>query len=282
MSWIVWAVASVVTFALSNIYQRKHMKNTGSDAYATTVFFQFGCALLFAVLAIAQGVEITVPWRFVPNLLLLSAAYGLGMLFIFKALKSLDTADANVIFSLRAPVTMLGGMLILGEVMSLREIVGGVLFLIAVYIAQVSGKRHSVAHGFVPALMSAFCFGVAMINDAYLLNNWDIPLAGYNVVAFGLPGIFLLLSRPKCAGNIKKIIRDAPVMLAVVLLYALAAFCFGSALRAGAQISVLGPFSQASVVLTALLGAWLLGERRRLSYKLTAAGVVIFAASLIS
>ncbi len=285
VSWIAWAIVSVATLAVSNVYQRKFMKDGSADPYATALFFQFGGGVVFILWLLFSWHWGPVPSSLWANWILMGAGYGLGTLFIFKSLQLLDSGDATVLFSLRAVVSMILAALFLSEHVNGLYIVGAALIVTAVYLVSAYGKKIRMGQGAAYAIFSALCYGVAIVNDAYILKRYSIPLNQFLVFGFTIPGIFLLLYKPKKLNELLGLVRNwskAKVMVVVVLLYSISAFAFYSALRAGADASRLAPFNQSTVVITVLLAMWLLKERERVAIKLLAALLAGLGAYLLT
>jgi len=131
------------------------------------------------------------------------------------------------------------------------------------------------------ALAVAACYGAAVVNDVGIINRYD-PVSYVSVMSL-LPGIIIILAFPKRLKKIKKFLQPKPFqhILLYSFFYALGAVTFYSALSSGTTVPQLSPMSRASIIVTVILGAIFLGERKDLGRKIVSAILVSIGVILL-
>jgi bacterial/archaeal transporter family protein len=283
MNWLIYALISVVSLSVSNVLQRVLMKDDKSDAYAYSVVTQFFCAAITGLFAVWKGFTLPPITQLPLNFLLMAALYGLGTVFIFKALKMIEASEVTIITTTRSIVTIISALIVLHETFNLSKIIGTTLILGAVFfISKTKSTNLKFNKGVLWAFAMALCYGLAVTNDTFILRHMTNVYA-YTSISFLLPGLFLLIINP---GTVKKLgflsqTRVLRNMFLMTLLYSTAAIAFFSALGAGANASQIGPINQSSVILTVLLAAIFLKERDVLWKKLLSTLLVFFGVILL-
>lgn len=134
-------------------------------------------------------------------------------------------------------------------------------------------KRRSVRFnkGTLYALSSAFFYGVAFANDAFILRQSDALF--FATLAFLLPGLLILAIKPRAITERKTLLRVSVLskMALLGLFYSISAITIYLAYQAGGDASQLAPISQFVVILTVLLAMIFLNERGLLARKFAGA-----------
>lgn len=282
MPWIILVLASVLLFSLASVLQRVLMKDKHQDAYASSILFQLLGAVVLGVVAHTQGFVWPPLSQYPIHFLLLAGLYGAGTLCLFNAYKYLEASEITIITSVRAIITIVSAVLILGEVFNILNGIGVFLIFISVFMVTQKQGKFKLNRGYLYALGMTVCYGLALTNDTFLLKHANV----YSFAAIGslLPGLFLMIVNPKKIAELKIFAEPKTFIKILVLVVAQtsAGLLFYLALSQGATASQATPILQVSVIVTVLLAAVFLGETERLVKKLVAAVLVSVGVILLT
>ncbi|MBI3342052.1 DMT family transporter [Candidatus Curtissbacteria bacterium] len=217
MSWIALLLCAVFLSALSSLLQRVLMKADKSDPFAYSVVFQILGGLVIGAFATVKGFVVPPFAQYPINFLLLTILYGSGTVFLFNAYKYLEASEVTILTSVRSIVVIATAVFLLGEAFNFQKVVGTFLILLSVFLLSKNIGRIKFNKGILYVLGMALCYGSAITNDAYLLPHVDV--FSYTAVGFFLPGLFLVLVKPKVVLQLKPFLNTKifAKMLALVL-----------------------------------------------------------------
>lgn len=270
MTWLVYALISVVAASFISILQRVLMKDEDSNPLPHSIALQFSGALICFVFAFSQGFKMPPLLEYPLNFFLEAMLYAFSTLFSFKALKLIEASKTTIIFSFGSVVTIAAAVLFLNETLTLQRLLGTALIIISIVLVF-KLKDFSVNKGALYALTAAILGSLALINDTYLLRFSD-PIS-YTAVGFLLPGVLLALLYPKSLKKLKGFLKPKPAknMFVLAFIWAISAIAFYIAIGKGALASQISPISQSRIILTVLLAAIFLKEKGNLPLKVVAA-----------
>jgi drug/metabolite transporter (DMT)-like permease len=282
MPWFVLAIASVLFFSVASLLQKVLMKDDKSDPHAYSIFFQILGAVLIGSFALWRGFIMPPIGQYPFNFLLSAILYGSGTLFLFKALKYIEASEATIITSVRAIVTIVSAVLILGEVFDYKKGIGTVLILISAYVVTQKSRGIKFNKGVVYALGMSLCYGLAITNDAFIVKHVR-DIFSFLTIGFLLPGIFLTIVKPTALGRLGQFLKPNVIakMFIFTSFYLGGAVTFYFALQNGANASQITPIAQSTVIVTVILAAIFLGERDNLVKKSISAILVTIGVLLI-
>ncbi len=283
MSWLLLALISIITLSIASVLARVLLKKEDSNPVGYAIIFQFVLgliSLLFALVLkkfIFPPVDASIP-RFVLSSLLWAGSTSFG----FQTLKRLNAGESTILASSGTFITIILGVIFLGEVFKTNSLVGTALILLAVYTITTEKLTFKSRKGIVFGLLSSVFAAVAVVNDAVILKTYEAY--SYTAIMSFLPGFLLLFLFPKQIIKIPKMFDGKTFMLISILciFYSVQAITYYLALQNGAPISQLSPMIKSSIVLTVILGAVFLKERSNLNKKLIAAIMVTIGAILLS
>lgn len=280
MEWFVFAMISVGTLALSNLLQRVLMKDKKSDPVTYGLTFQFICAFLIALFALWKGFVMPPISEFPFNFALMAIAYGTSTILLFNALKSIEASEAVVLTSTRAFWIIIFAVLFLGEIFTAAKLLGTLLIFASIFLVSYK-KGMKLKKGSIYALAFAFFFGIAITNDAFIIQRSDVP--SYLVFGFLLPNFVILAYKPSAVKKMKIFLNRKLFtrMLLMSLFYSISAISFYLAYQSGGDISQVAPINQSVVIVTVILAAIFLKERRAIIRKLIAAFLVTVGVLLL-
>jgi transporter family protein len=278
MTWFIFALISIFAIAIANIYQKLAMREIESDPLAAGIFFQFLLALITGIFAFFYGFHAPpfsqFPWYFLNS----AVFYAAGTFFIFKAIKEIEASELAILTAFSAIITIVGGIIFLGEPFSLQQALGTILILIAIIIVQrktgLSGRR-----GMWLAIIGESFYAVAVVSDTHILKTYDA--VSYTPVMSLLPGIILLLFNPRVVTKLKNYVNVAYVknLSLYSFFYGIQAICYYVALNMGANASQMAPLFRTQIILTVILAVIFLREKEKIPLKIL--GAVIAAVGVI-
>lgn len=276
MSWFVLALISVVSLSIALILQRVMMKDDDSDPISYSIVFQFLLSAVILLFTFCLG-------RFeLPQLnlelivrILASTFLWTGFtVFSFKAFKELSAGEVVILRSGGVIISIVLGVLFLSESLSLLMILGTALILLSIFLVNNDKLNFASKRGVVFAILASICSGTAVVNDAVVLRSIEV----FTYVGIGslLPGILILLLYPGKTKTTLTLMTSPKVkaMFFMSFFYAIQALTYYLAYTNGAPISKLTPISNASIILTVILGIVFLKENKHVLKKLIAAILV--------
>jgi len=247
------------------------MKDDKSDPFAYSLAFQLMCALLVGLFAFTWGF-VALPILELPfNFLVATVLYAAGTLLVLKALQTTEASKTTILGSSSALWTIIVALIFLGESFDLSKVIGVVVILGGIVFVSLKRESFSSNRGDLYVLGSALCYGVAFANDTFILRQSDA--LSYLAVAFLLPGLLILVLRPKTIKDLKLFLNPRVLLRMTIMsiFYSASAITIYLAYQKGGAASQLAPIGQSVVILTVLLAAIFLGERENLGKKLVAA-----------
>lgn len=284
MSWFLLALVSVVTVSIATLLERVLLKEDESDPVAYAIVFQFllgaivfGFTILLHRFTLPDFSPVTVA-RFLFSAMLWAGSTVFG----FHAIKRLSAAEVTILNSSTAVVAGILSLVFLGEMWGIKIIFGTALVLCSIVVVQSGKMAFQSRRGIIFALLSALCAGIAVVNDAIILRNFEVFT--YVALMSFLPGIVLLITFPKKIHVAKRLVFS-PIMKGMgifTFFYALQAVSYYLAYQNGAPISHLSPITKSSIILTVILSAIFLKERKQLLKKILASVIVTAGVLLLN
>lgn len=282
MPWYFFAIISVLGISVATLLERVLMKEESSNPIGYAIIFQFLVGIISLIITLLLN-KFVLPTNL--NLLprfIVSAVLWAGMtVFNFKAIKTLTAGEITILGTSGTIVSILLGIFLIGETLKVSGILGTLLIFTAILIINSEKLSFHSKQGVLFALLSAVFGGIAVVNDAIILQSYEA--FSYMVIISLLPGIVLLLLFPKKILESKKLLNFKRVKLMTIfcIFYSIQGITYYLALQNGAPVSHLSPLVRSSIVLTVILGAIFLKERLNLLKKLIAAAVATVGVTLI-
>jgi drug/metabolite transporter (DMT)-like permease len=215
----------------------------------------------------------------------------------FNSIKKLPLSIYGIVDTCRVVFSILLGIVLLGERIEIMQIVGMVLVITGITIANLKSKK-SIGEQrpkkivYVLVLISCVLNAVSAIMDKWLLSppntdkNWLVSrkILGdggittsqlqfwYIFYLTALLGIFLLIRREKV--DVKKVLSD-PAIWALSILFVVADRClFIANSYEEAKVVVMQIIKQSSVLVTILMGK-ILYKEKHIAYRIACAILII-------
>lgn len=281
MNWQIILAISVVTYSISVLLQRILLKNDKSDPIAYSIVFQLLTGIIIGAYAVLNGFSTPDLVPLIPNLILMTILYGAGNVFIFSALKIIDASEFTILFTSRAMITIVGAVIFLKESFSVQQALGTLLIISSVVLVSWKKQRLTFSKGFIFSSLAALSFGLAFTNDAFVLNNFDVP--SYLTIAFIAPSLAVWAIYPKSTMKMKPLLEKKTLWKLGLLgfFYAISAITIFLAYQIGRNASQIAPLSQTATIITVLLSIIFLKERTGLLNKLLGAIISFIGVILI-
>ncbi len=221
-----------------------------------------------------------------PYFVLRGVLIAMSMAITLRIFRYVDAGLGTLLITLYIVAGVLGGMWLLGERMGLQQLIGSAIVLGAIfYVLSVHiGKRerHQWTIAIMLALAGAVCFGVSMVIEKLLLG--DMSPGSYIVWGWGVEWIATLLLALTFG---RKYIPQVFARRNLALLATAGVLRSGMGLLFVASLVMLKSLCIALVLsglrslFAALLGAWMLRERRFLRRKIIASICAAVGVALI-
>lgn len=281
MSWFVYTILGVFCLAVFYLLQRIFLREKGSDVVSYAIVFNIVCAILLTFAALPHGFVIPNLKQFGLNLGLMAILYTASQVLIFKSSQTTEASELIIFSATRAIWTIIIALLFLGESLNPAKTIGTIFILGAIALVSVKRKGIRLRSGHLYALAAAFCIGVGFANDSFVLRQADA--FSYGALAFILPGILTLIIFPDSVKKIGKYLH-IKLLLKILLLgifYSVGFISLYFAYQNGGNASQIAPISQSVVIITVILAAIFLGERKNLFQKFIASVLVSIGVLLL-
>lgn len=269
MAWYILAAINVISISVGTLFQKLSMTEDTSDPVAASIIFQFLLGFITLLYALIQGFHL--PSLFLLPLFIVSGSlYAIGTIAYFKAYKFIGASEVTVLGGVGVIMTIIASFVFLHDKLTLLQILGVLLILSAVVVVNFMKHQFKRNTGALLALLGTTAYGLAVVNDSYIIRHYDavsyIPLISF------VPGMLLLLRYIRRIRSIIRTVRSIDINLIIfIILYAIQAISFYSALQAGALVLQISAISRASIILTVILATLFLKEREHILLKIIAA-----------
>lgn len=280
MEWFYLALISVFASALSNIFQRLLMKKDSSDPIVFSIFFQLFLVIFSFCFALYKGFVFPPLEKYWLFFLIGGVLYASAVILNFQAVKRTEISNVVIIGTLSSIVTIVFAVLLLNESFGLIKVFG-TLLIIGSIINLYWNNKLKFDQGFYYAVGSSIFFGLAVVNDAFILKGYSA--ISYTPVMSFIPMIMMVLIYPRKLILIKKIITKEMFrnLFLLGIFYSTAAISFYLAIEKGANASQISPINRASIIVTVMLAAAFLNEKDQLFKKILSAIVVTIGVLLL-
>jgi transporter family protein len=218
------------------------------------------------------------------NAMISALFYSIGLYSYVKAISMEETVLIAPLYNSSSLWIFVLGFIFLGEQVTVLRVIGGILIFIGVfllYTGNLTDKLNAIinSQGSLFMLAGSIFIAIGRTIDAYSVRIAD-PMFFAFLMNFYL-GMYLLLATVilKRAHVIPKIVKEEPISLFWAGFSNGWAYLFLLVALRYIDLSIAEPLSLLSLLLTALLGKYLLGER--LKERLHGTIVIIFGAILL-
>jgi drug/metabolite transporter (DMT)-like permease len=273
MSWQLSLAFFFIAAVAQSLWQRSYSQKTKlPDSFPPAISYLLGVLPLSIIVGLTTTHHVR--WSAWVVCLLVSEGLFIGLAFWlqFIAVKQMPIARYETIFQTFEIVSITFGWLLLGERLSFVQIIGGVLLLVAAYIAITAPQgadkalhTHIKPQAFVVALLSALALGIGLVIEKATLHYMDN--GAYYIFGFGTQTIALLaIASISVSGRIVptiKLVKPLEIRRSTIMgiLSALAGFAYIYSLQKSNNISLISTLTAFTLPLT-LVGSFLILHER--------------------
>jgi drug/metabolite transporter (DMT)-like permease len=283
MSWILLIVLSTLLFSLSNLFHRVVMRDVKSDPYAQTcVYYGLGGCLTLA-LAIARGhFQYVISFQQLPFFVFLTIGGMLAPVCKFTAVKYLEASESSILLSSQNLWEVILAFIALQEAFSAQRLLGTVVVLLGIAIAQWRKKRFVFNRAVIFALLASILYALDNIVGYYVLRDFDA--FSFNAYTWLLPSAATLCIRPQIYKKLSFYLRPNYLinLCAVACTATLGSIFIARAYQVARNASQLAPISASGTIVTVIFAILILKERTYMRQKIGGAIVVVIGLLLLA
>lgn len=196
------------------------------------------------------------------------------------ALSHLEASLFTILYNLRLLMTTILGFIILGELPTPLQMLGGLIILISIFMLNLHQNKRWRSKSILIGLFAMMWFSFHAVLEKYNLQQLDFQSYFFTFALIGtvLMWLLVLYKRINIIGQIEHIHDKKNYALLVTR--ALSAYGYTYALKYG-SLAVTNYVSGMSVTLIVLFGIYILGEKEDMKQKLAAVGVACIGLTLI-
>lgn len=269
MSWQLLVGLSVVLYSVNGLLHRTIMKDESSDPYAQAVVFT-GLVGIFSlvILLFLGGSQTYLSLDKLPLFLILSLLTSLAMVFTFKGLKSIGASEHAILLTSSRLWLIAGAILFLKESFTISKLLGAMIILFGVVLAQWEKQKLVINKGTIYVLLAAMLFAAGETLSFFIVRNFDV--LSFMVYASFFVSATLIILRPKIIKELSFYFmpKNAVNVIVTSINDGLANIFGFTAYQVGRNALQIGPLMSTQTLLTVFLAFVILKERNRLLQKI--------------
>lgn len=270
LDWFPLVLIYIVTNSTSKILQKVALKDQDINPTAFSAFFLFLVGVLTIPLLFFEEIVFPTSMKVWLVVIFDGVLYTVCMILYYYALKSTEVSQVEAIATTRTIWFMVLGIVFFDETLRLSTLMGvGFIFfgLLVIYWNRTKVKSFTKPH--VYTIIYAFLISSSYALDKYALSYFSV--AFYQVVIYIIPAVFTLIFLPRTVqhlGYLLKSSKSTYITLASCFVQMISTLALYSAYKSGGALSIVGPLSQTSTVVTIVIGITLLKEKWNLKRKI--------------
>jgi drug/metabolite transporter (DMT)-like permease len=281
MSWQLLTIISVLSLSVSVILQRTLIHRDKTDPFAYAVVFQGIVGILLMAVAVFVGFRLPGIQALIVPAVISVLFFGIGHIVYAKTLQKVEASAFSVLFATQAIWIMVLGIMLLGESLTVLQVVGSLLIFVGVGFLVKNIASVFKDKGTLLGLLTGLMFGIAITAWSYVGRHTDT--LSWAAISFIGTALVAFLVRPKSFEKMKPLLK--PKVLATLILlavfYGIGSLAMLFAYKEG-SFAVISPLRQTSIIVTVLLAlAFLPQERNRIRRKILAALICAVGVVLI-
>ena len=278
------ALGAAVLLSLWAIFTRAVMRHEKDYVAAGTMIEIFSSVTVLAVLLLGffpvqAGLPQSIPPEGFAIWIAAIALYTAFIFIIYKAGQTAEAGERTVVNQLQIPWTILLAFLFLSEPLSANNIAGAVLIIAgAIVCTYRPGNIRWKVEGVRLAAIAAILAGAAGIMDKLALSR--IPLVIYAVPLYVVPALLGIFWTKTDVPRIKAAFKRNAAAIALAGIFSMASYLVYLLALSALPLSQVIVLFNTNVVLTAILGMVILGEKGDWKQKLLGALLAFAGAAL--
>lgn len=266
MDWHISLLIFYFFAVLKSLGQRRYLRKTGlPSSVVAAMNYVLGIFPLALVVGLLLPHDITWSWTVVGLLILEGFAIGLYNKLSFRAIKRLPISHFQALNQSSTVFIIIGGWLVLGEVLSNMQIVGASFIIGAAVMAAYAAKtkKHTVQPGTVQlVLVASAILAIGLLAEKAALAHMD--MGAYFIFGIGSQAVFVTLIALKDMNKkLWKTVTHSDIRNNVVvgMISMIAGFSYLYTVSVADNIPLVYSLNSFVLPLTALASYWLLHER---------------------
>lgn len=251
-----------------------------SDPIAYVVIFQGLVAIIIASYAILHGFHVPDFKAYWFPILVTILLYSAGHIAYAKTLQQVEASVFSVFFATNAIWVMLAGIIVFHEHLNIGQLLGALFIFASVSLLAEHAGLLKMERSIILGLLTGLLFGLATIGWTYVGRHADA--ASWSAFSFGGPSLVVLLSNPSSLRKMRPFMSGSTFLRILVLgvLFSVSAVTLLLAYQK-ANVSLVAPSQQSSIIITMLLAVIFLHERTHLWRKICASLLCFIGVLLI-
>jgi transporter family protein len=276
MSWVIWIIIAIFSASLEKCLNRLFLSKS-SQEWEYMLGYNIGALLLLISVTLSEIGSIGLTSNLC--LLILSGAiWFISCLYTFKADRFAEVSLTSIISQLQVALVCFGGIVFFGESLTYVQVLGVALVVMGLcFLFHKSGWKFNL--GIFYKLISVTAMTCALLLDKYLVSIYDGSIVA--ISGFLVPSVIIMVLQPKkVVAGIKFVFEHRFYNIAIGILGGLGYLALLKAM-ALAPLAVVFPAFQINIILTVLLGIWLLKEKEHIIPKIISAIIVLLGTILL-
>lgn len=283
MSWQLFVGLAVFLYSINALLHRVLMRDAKSDAHAQAIIFNGLTGFYTFILLLFQPrVSFTIPnIGQLPIFLLVIACITLASIMTFKGLKVLEASDHTILLTSSKIWLLVESYVILREPFHPVKLLGAVIILAGVVIAQYRKTKHPTTIGVFYVLLAAFLYASGEVLSFFVIRNFNAMVFMFYISILSTVALIAVqqgalrklsfYTRPKYGFTILLLCAfDTLATLFVYLTY-----------QAGRNALQIGPLMATQTIVTVVLAYIFLHETDHLLQKIIGTGIVVLGSVLL-
>ncbi|MFH2085751.1 MAG: DMT family transporter [bacterium] len=282
MSWQLFTAIGVLLYSVNGLLHRVLMKDQHSDPYAQTIMFA-GLVGIFGWFILCFR-DISLPPLTPNNIILLttiSILSAIGGVFAFKGFKYIEASEHTILLTSSKLWSLLGAVLILGETLTFKKLLGGLIIISGVLIAEWRKHKFVFNTGALYVLIAAASYALGEILSFFVLRDFDST--SFLVLNCLIMVVLMLIAKPKIIP--KFAFYSKPKNLINILIVSFndtfATLAVFFAYQLGRNALQIGPLMATQTIVTVILAHIFLRERDNLLQKFIGASLAVIGAIIV-
>jgi drug/metabolite transporter (DMT)-like permease len=193
MPWYIFITISKLFDTTCIIFAKKVLNATRINPISFAISFQFVSGLIVGTFGIFTPEFRILPGKDFPwlNIILMVFLYSFSNVYYYKALEKVEASKSTIILTTSSIFAILTSYFFLGERLSIAQYIGGLIVFFGVIIATLEKMKIHIGQGELYLLFCAFCWGVELINDKFIMGSLGIYL--FLFLGYTMPALLMMM-----------------------------------------------------------------------------------------
>lgn len=282
MSWQILVGLSILLFSINGLLHRVLMKDSKSDPNSQAFMFTTIVGLLGVVIVLFQGgLKSYMTLAQLPYFLLIAGFTSIGSIYAFKGFKFIEASEHTILLTSSKFWSLIGAVVFLGESLTLRKLVAGIMIVCGVMIAEWRKHRFVINMGALYVLLAAISYAAGEILSFYVLRDFDST--AFLVYCSFLSAIIILILNPRIFSKLTFYAKGKNLanIITVSINDTLASLFLFNAYQVGRNALQIGPLMATQTIVTVVLALIFLRETDKMAQKISGSLIAVLGTILM-